>query len=137
MNKKQMVHEFHRFYGCDIGSVPKLPADNVRELRKALIKEEFEEYLLGEKNNDLVEIVDALGDLLYVIYGACITYGLPIDEVFEEIHRSNLSKLGEDGKPLRRADGKIVKGPNYFPPNIKGILEKFQNPRGQRNVTST
>ena len=122
IDKMQMVTEFHSVNEAHIGKSPCLPADNERELRKRLLQEEFEEYLTGENNNDIVEIADALGDMLYIIYGTAVSYGIPIEQVFEEIHRSNMSKLGEDGLPIRRADGKILKGPNYFRPDIHKIL---------------
>lgn len=94
-------------------------------LRYKLMREENEEYLEAANNNDLVEVADALGDMLYILCGTIIEHGLQykIEEVFEEIQRSNMSKLGEDGEPIYREDGKVLKGPNYFKPNIKDILE--------------
>ena len=98
----------------------------VIDLRFELMREENEEYLEAAQNNDLVEIADALGDMLYILSGTIIAHGMQhkIVEVFEEIQRSNMSKLGADGKPIYREDGKVMKGPNYFKPNIKSILEK-------------
>ena len=95
-------------------------------LRYKLMREENEEYLEAANNNDLVEVADALGDMLYILCGTIIEHGMQdkIDEVFNEIQRSNMSKLGEDGKPIYREDGKVLKGPNYFKPNIETILEK-------------
>ena len=95
-------------------------------LRFNLMKEENEEYIEAANNNDLVEVADALGDMLYILCGTIIEHGLQdkIDDVFNEIQRSNMSKLGEDGKPIYREDGKVLKGPNYFKPNISEILEK-------------
>ena len=89
------------------------------------IEKENEEYLEAAKNNDIVEVADALGDMLYILCGTIIEHGMQhkIETVFEEIQRSNMSKLGEDGKPIFREDGKVLKGPNYFKPNIKQILE--------------
>jgi predicted HAD superfamily Cof-like phosphohydrolase len=86
--------------------------------------EENKEYLEAAKNNDLIEVADALGDMLYILCGTIIEHGMQdkIEEVFDEIQKSNLSKLGEDGKPIYRADGKVMKGPNYFKPNISKIL---------------
>ena len=121
-NKLSQVREFHETYGANINDVPTLPNQTERDLRIKLLQEEFTEYLEGERNNDMVEIADALGDMLYIIYGTCVSYGLPINEVFNEIHASNMSKLGEDGKPIYREDGKVLKGPNYFKPNIAKIL---------------
>jgi predicted HAD superfamily Cof-like phosphohydrolase len=88
--------------------------------------EENEEYLESANNNDLVEVADALGDMLYILCGTIIEHGLQhkIEEVFEEIQRSNMSKLGDNGEPIYREDGKVLKGPNYFKPNIKSILDK-------------
>ena len=88
--------------------------------------EENEEYFEAAQNDDLVEVADALGDMLYILCGTIIEHGMQdkIEEVFNEIQRSNMSKLGADGKPIFREDGKVLKGPSYFKPNIKEILEK-------------
>ena len=88
--------------------------------------EENKEYLEAIKNNDMIEVADALGDMLYILCGTIITHGMQdvIDEVFEEIQRSNMSKLGSDGKPIYREDGKVLKGPNYFKPDIAKILNQ-------------
>ncbi len=90
------------------------------------MKEENEEYFEAAKKNDIVEVADALGDMLYILCGTIITHGFQnkIEEVFDEIQRSNMSKLDQNGKPIYRNDGKVMKGPNYFKPNIKAILEK-------------
>jgi predicted HAD superfamily Cof-like phosphohydrolase len=89
------------------------------------MKEENEEYYEAAQSNDLVEVADALGDMLYILCGTIIEHGMQhkIESVFNEIQRSNMSKLGADGNPIYRADGKVMKGPNYFKPNIKAILE--------------
>ena len=126
-NKIKAVHEFHTAFGAGIKEEPTASIGEERNLlRYNLMKEENEEYLEAVKNNDLVETADALGDMLYILCGTIIEHGMQhkIDEVFEEIQRSNMSKLGEDGKPIYREDGKILKGPNYFKPNIKDILSK-------------
>jgi predicted HAD superfamily Cof-like phosphohydrolase len=96
------------------------------QLRHELMREENEEYMEAATNNDLVEVADALGDMLYILCGTIIEHGLQhkIEEVFNEIQRSNMSKLGADGKPIYREDGKVLKGPNYFKPNIAQILKK-------------
>jgi predicted HAD superfamily Cof-like phosphohydrolase len=96
------------------------------QLRFDLMKEENEEYLEAAQNGDLVEVADALGDQLYILLGTILKHGMQgkIEEVFNEIQRSNMSKLGGNGKPIYREDGKVLKGPNYFKPNIKNILEK-------------
>jgi predicted HAD superfamily Cof-like phosphohydrolase len=95
-------------------------------LRFSLMDEENKEYLEAIKNNDIIEVADALGDMLYILCGTIITHGMQhvIDQVFEEIQSSNMSKLGSDGKPIYREDGKVLKGPNYFRPDIAKILNQ-------------
>ena len=90
------------------------------------MKEENEEYFEAARNKDMIEVADALGDMLYILCGTILSHGMQhkISEVFEEIQRSNMSKLGADGEPIYRNDGKVLKGPNYFKPDIKSILEK-------------
>ena len=121
------VIQFHEVYGLGIENEPisDLPI-KIIDLRYNLMKEENEEYLQAAKENDLVEIGDALGDMLYILCGTILEHGMQykIEEVFNEIQRSNMSKLGEDGKPIYREDGKVLKGPNYFKPNINEILSK-------------
>ncbi|MUV03030.1 hypothetical protein GN157_04845 [Flavobacterium rakeshii] len=126
--KKQLdaVKEFHSAFGLGISEQPKADlGEAVNMLRFNLMKEENEEYLEAVQNNDLTEIADALGDMLYILCGTIIEHGLQhkIEEVFDEIQRSNMSKLGEDGKPIYREDGKVMKGPNYFKPNFEEILK--------------
>ncbi|MDO6676288.1 nucleoside triphosphate pyrophosphohydrolase family protein [Tenacibaculum sp. 1B UA] len=121
------VHEFHSAFGLGVKNEPTANIGEERNLlRFNLMKEENEEYLEAAQNNDLVEVADALGDMLYILCGTIIEHGMQhkIEEVFNEIQRSNMSKLGEDGKPIYREDGKVLKGPNYFKPNIKEILDK-------------
>ena len=118
------VKEFHETYGLSIQNSPSLPDENIRSLRRDLLEEEFNEYMDGEEANDIVEISDALADMIYIIYGTAISYGIPLDEIFKEVHSSNMSKLGTDGKPIRRGDGKILKGPNYFEPKIEAIIKR-------------
>lgn len=121
------VHEFHTAFGLGIKNEPTANIGKERNLlRFNLMKEENEEYFEAANNNDLVEVADALGDMLYILAGTIIEHGMQykIAEVFDEIQRSNMSKLGEDGKPIYREDGKVLKGPNYFKPDIKKILEK-------------
>jgi predicted HAD superfamily Cof-like phosphohydrolase len=120
----QKVLDFTTTYGQLVADKPSLPSATLRKLRKNLIKEEYQEYIDGEKNNDLVAIADALADMIYIIVGTAITYGIPLYDVFNEVHDSNMSKLDDEGKPIYREDGKILKGPNYFPPRIKEILER-------------
>lgn len=129
--KKQLeaVHQFHETYRIPQEDAPK--ADIPKELsllRYKLMREENEEYLEAAENNDIVEIADALGDMMYILCGTILSHGMQhiIEEVFDEIQRSNMSKLGEDGEPIYREDGKVMKGPNYFKPNLKAILDRAQ-----------
>ncbi|MDG1529277.1 MAG: nucleoside triphosphate pyrophosphohydrolase family protein [Polaribacter sp.] len=121
------VTEFHTAFKLNMNQTPKANIGEDRNmLRFNLMKEENEEYLEAAQDNDLVEVADALGDMLYILCGTIIEHGMQdkIEEVFNEIQRSNMSKLGEDGKPIYREDGKVLKGPNYFKPNIADILDK-------------
>ncbi len=121
------VHDFHTAFKLGIKNEPTANIGEDRNmLRYNLMKEENEEYLEAAQNNDLVEVADALGDMLYILCGTIIEHGMQdkITAVFNEIQRSNMSKLGEDGKPIYREDGKVLKGPNYFKPNIAEILDK-------------
>ena len=123
----EAVTKFHESYGLRIEHTPKanLPK-NISELRFNLMKEENEEYLQAAQDQDLIEIGDALGDMLYILCGTIIAHGFQdkIESIFDEIQRSNMSKLGADGKPIYRKDGKVMKGPNYFKPDLKKILIK-------------
>jgi len=121
------VHEFHTAFGLGIKNEPTADLGVAKNLlRFNLMKEENEEYLEAANANDLVEVADALGDMLYILAGTIIEHGMQykISEVFDEIQRSNMSKLWEDGHPIFREDGKVLKGPNYFKPNIGSILKK-------------
>jgi predicted HAD superfamily Cof-like phosphohydrolase len=117
------VKQFHETYGANISTNPAFPSAEERNLRIALLQEEFNEYLEAERDNDFIEVCDALGDMLYIIFGTAVSYGIPINEIFAEIHASNMSKLAEDGTVIRREDGKVLKGPNYFKPDIKKIVD--------------
>ncbi len=119
------VKEFHKAFKLDYLDKPKADlGTNKNKLRFNLMKEENEEYFEAANNNDMVEVADALGDMLYILCGTIIEHGMQhkIDEIFSEIQNSNMSKLGADGNPIYREDGKVLKGPNYFKPDIKGIL---------------
>jgi predicted HAD superfamily Cof-like phosphohydrolase len=120
----QSVEEFHNAFEQENGIEPRFIKRSDYDLRHSLMKEENDEYLEACYNKDLVEIADALGDQLYILCGTILKHGMQhiIEDVFNEIHSSNMSKLGEDGKPIHRADGKILKGPNYFRPDIKKFL---------------
>ena len=126
-DKINAVKAFHAAFKIGHRETPKADLGIEKNmLRYKLMREENEEYLEAANDNDLVEVADALGDMLYILCGTIIEHGLQykIEEVFEEIQRSNMSKLGEDGEPIyREEDGKVLKGPNYFKPNIKEILE--------------
>ena len=125
-SKLNAVKEFHTSFKIGYSEEMKGSlGENKNLLRYNLMKEENEEYLEAAQNDDIVEIADALGDMLYILCGTIIEHGLQdkIEEVFNEIQRSNMSKLGEDGKPIYREDGKVMKGPNYFKPNFEAILK--------------
>ena len=120
------VRLFHNAFGLGISETMKADlGENTNTLRFNLMDEENKEYLEAAQNNDLVEVADALGDMLYILCGTILEHGMQykIEEVFEEIQRSNMSKLGADGKPIYREDGKVLKGPHYFRPNIQEILD--------------
>jgi predicted HAD superfamily Cof-like phosphohydrolase len=125
--KKQLqsVHKFHKAFGLEINDKPVADITDRRILlRYKLMREENEEYLEAAQNNDIVEVADALGDMLYILCGTIIEHGMQeiIEEVFDEIQASNMSKLGNDGKPIYREDGKVLKGPKYFKPDLAKFL---------------
>ena len=125
-NKIDAVKTFHTAFKIGHRESPKANLGNHKNtLRFNLMKEENQEYLEAANNNDLVEVADALGDMLYILCGTIIEHGMQhkIEDVFDEIQRSNMSKLGIDGQPIYREDGKVLKGPNYFKPNIESILK--------------
>jgi len=126
-NKIKAVQEFHNSFGLGVSEdmIANL-GEAKNKLRFNLMDEENKEYLEAAQNNDLIEVADALGDMLYILCGTILEHGMQykIEEVFNEIQRSNMSKLGEDGKPIYREDGKVLKGPNYSKPNIALILDK-------------
>ena len=126
-NKISAVQTFHEAFGLGVKESPTAKLELSKNLlRYKLKREENEEYLDAANNKDLVEVADALGDMLYILCGTIIEHGLQykIEEVFNEIQKSNMSKLGADGKPIFREDGKVLKGPNYFRPDLKSILDK-------------
>ncbi|MEO5789277.1 MAG: nucleoside triphosphate pyrophosphohydrolase family protein [Gelidibacter sp.] len=126
MKKKiEAVKAFHEAFKIGYRETPKADLGTDKNmLRYKLMREENEEYLEAANANDLVEVADALGDMLYILCGTIIEHGMQhkIEEVFDEIQKSNMSKLGEDGEPIYREDGKVLKGPNYFMPDISKIL---------------
>ncbi len=119
----ELVGDFMEAVGQDVHMTPLKPDRDIVDLRLDLIQEELEELEVGVGNDDIVEIADALTDLLYVIYGTGHAFGIDLDECFLEVHRSNMSKLGPDGRVLRREDGKILKPEGYFPPDLEAVLD--------------
>jgi predicted HAD superfamily Cof-like phosphohydrolase len=128
------VEEFHRAFGHPIIVSPQFPREERCHLRKKLILEEASEFVNAVNERDMVEVADAICDLLYVVYGAAIEFGLGdiLKEMFAEVHRSNMSKLGEDGKPITRMDGKTIKGPNFSPPNLGKIIARVTQQHNER-----
>jgi predicted HAD superfamily Cof-like phosphohydrolase len=126
-DKINAVKLFHTSFGLGVSETMRSNLGERKNLlRFNLMDEENKEYFEAAQNNDMVEVADALGDMLYILCGTILEHGMQykIEEVFEEIQRSNMSKLGADGKPIYRDDGKVLKGPNYFKPNIKQILDQ-------------
>ena len=122
MSNFNKVKTFMNTYGQDVKEIAEFPENKIVQLRIDLIEEELNELKEAIKNNDIVEVADALTDILYVTYGAGHSFGVNLDECFDEVQRSNMSKLGEDGKPIYNENGKVMKGPNYFAPNLKKIV---------------
>lgn len=120
----EALAESHRVQRLVSNDVPTLDVpDDVKSLRCALIDEEAGEFREALEAGDIVEVADAIADLLYVVYGAARTFGIPVREVFAEVHRSNMTKLDDNGEPILRPDGKVMKGPNFSPPDLLPILE--------------
>ena len=117
------VRDFHQAFGQRIGDKPEFPDVSERTLRMKLITEEFNELCDAEEANDLVEVADALADIIYIACGTAVSYGIPLDDVFAEVHRSNMAKL-VDGKVIRREDGKIQKPEGWTAPDVRGVLDK-------------
>ena len=119
----ERVKQFMETFGQEVKSSPEFPDQKTQELRVELIREELTELQEAIDANDIVEVADALTDLLYVVYGAGAAFGIDLDACFEEVHDSNMSKLMPDGTVKRREDGKVLKGPNFFQPDLKKVLE--------------
>ena len=119
----ELAGDFMNAFGQEVLTEPTCPEPELAKLRLELIREEVEELNVGIEGMDIVEIADALTDILYVVYGAGHAFGIDLDACYHEVHRSNMSKLGADGKPIYREDGKVMKGPNYFHPNLKDVLD--------------
>ena len=116
------VKNFMNIYGQEVKNNPSFPSEKIVKLRYDLIKEELDELSVAIRDKDIVEVADALTDLLYVVYGAGHSFGIDLDKCFTEVQRSNLSKLDIDGKPIYNENGKVMKGPNYSKPNLKQFL---------------
>ena len=123
MSNFNKVKAFMNTYGQDIKEKASFPEDSIVQLRVDLIEEELNELKEAIKNNDIVEVADALTDILYVTYGAGHSFGVNLDKCFDEVQRSNMSKLGEDGNPIYNDSGKVMKGPSYSPPDLKKIIK--------------
>lgn len=119
------VAEFHMAFDLPMRDLPAAEIDpELANLRVSLLEEETGEFIAAAKKNDLTGIADALGDIIYVAYGTALTYGIDLDAILREVHRSNMSKLGADGRPIIRDDGKVLKSERYFPPDIEAVLKR-------------
>jgi len=123
MSNFEEVKKFMETFGQRVRTKPQFPDEKTMKLRFDLIKEELNELEEAMKTKNLKEIADALTDILYVTYGAGYAYGINLDKCFKEVQRANMSKLGNDGKPIFNDKGKVMKGPNYSPPNLKKFVE--------------
>ena len=123
MTNFEKVGTFMKTFGQEVKLRPSLSSDKINSLRLSLIKEELEELKDAIDKKDLVEVADALTDILYVTYGAGHAFGINLDKCFDEVQGSNMSKLGNDGKPIYNEEGKVMKGPNYFKPNLSKFIK--------------
>ena len=126
----QLVAVFHRSFQLPLRSDPAWSGidDGLRDLRIDLLVEEVGEYVQAARDGNLVGVADALADIAYVAYGAALSYGVDLDAVIAEVHRANMSKLGPDGRPVLRSDGKVLKSNSYRPPNVEGLLQRLSTP---------
>ena len=122
MSNFNKVGTFMKTFGQEVKTKPSFSSDKINKLRIDLIKEELDELQEAMKNNDLLEVADALTDILYVTYGAGHAFGIDLDMCFEEVQNSNMSKLGENGEPIYNESGKVMKGPNYFKPDLSKFV---------------
>ena len=122
MSNFNKVKIFMKTFGQEVKTKPSFSTDRINSLRYDLIKEELEELKEAMENKDLLEVADALTDILYVTYGAGHAFGIDLDKCFEEVQNSNMSKLGEDGKPIYNESGKVMKGPKYFKPDLTKFI---------------
>ena len=124
MTNFEKVGVFMKTFGQEVKNKPSFSTEKINQLRISLIQEELDELKEAMTNNDLLEVADALTDLLYVTYGAGHAFGIDLDKCFNEVQNSNMSKLGEDGKPIYNEFGKVMKGPNYFKPDLSKFVNK-------------
>ena len=122
MTNFDKVGTFMKTFGQEVKTKPSFSTDKINKLRLDLIKEELTELTEAMNNKDLLEVADALTDILYVTYGAGHAFGIDLDKCFEEVQNSNMSKLGENGKPIYNENGKVMKGPNYFKPDLSKFI---------------
>ena len=122
MSNFNKVGTFMKTFGQEVKTKPSFSSDKINKLRIDLIKEELDELQEAMKNNDLLEVADALTDILYVTYGAGHAFGIDLDKCFDEVQNSNMSKLGENGEPIYNESGKVMKGPNYFNPDLSKFV---------------
>ena len=122
MSNFNKVGTFMKTFGQEVKTKPSFSSDKINKLRLDLIKEELDELQEAMKNNDLLEVADALTDILYVTYGAGHAFGIDLDKCFDEVQNSNMSKLGENGEPIYNESGKVMKGPNYFKPDLSKFV---------------
>ena len=122
MSNCSKVGTFMKTFGQEVKTKPSFSTDKINKLRIDLIKEELDELQEAMKNNDLLEVADALTDILYVTYGAGHAFGIDLDKCFDEVQNSNMSKLGENGEPIYNESGKVMKGPNYFKPDLSKFV---------------
>ena len=123
MTNFSSVKKFMEVFGQEVKTKAEFPSKKVADLRYNLIKEELDEFAQALKDQDLNEVADALTDILYVTYGAGHAFGIDLDKCFEEVQKSNMSKLGDDGKPIYNEKGKVMKGPKYFQPNLSKFVK--------------
>ena len=123
MSNFEKVKKFMQTFGQDVKNKASFPNEKISDLRFALIEEELLELKVALKEKNITEVADALTDILYVTYGAGHAFGINLDQCFDEVQNSNMSKLGNDGKPIYNEGGKVMKGPNYFKPNLKKFLD--------------
>ena len=123
MSNFNKVGTFMKTFGQEVKTKPSFSSDKINKLRIDLIKEELEELQEAMKNNDLLEVADALTDILYVTYGAGHAFGIDLDKCFDEVQNSNMSKLDKNGKPIYNDSGKVMKGPNYFKPDLNKFIK--------------